>query len=229
MLVIAPILTCPSDDSEDTCDEEGAASASATAAASAWESLSHGEVSDIGTRRVAKYVAPVVAVPFVPKPVSTLSQKTALVSGSGSSDAMVLNAACPNDWGDVPSRGEPGTPEGRTLNTGSPSKKQRCSSESATHSCTSTMDGMRSACELDEFAASQESIRACLDSQAGQTISTFSREALVLGDQVDPSMMRKIHAVYDANVGQDKVFPTKNGPPKILTMYKDKPYEYEGT
>ena len=164
MLVIAPILTCPSDDSEDTCDEEGAASASATAAASAWESLSHGEVSDIGTRRVAKYVAPVVAVPFVPKPVSTLSQKTALVSGSGSSDAMVLNAACPNDWGDVPSRGEPGTPEGRTLNTGAPSKKQRCSSESATHSCTSTMDGMRSACELDEFAASQESMRACLDS-----------------------------------------------------------------
>ena len=63
--------------------------------------------------------------------------------------------------------------------------------------------------------------------QAGQTISKFSREAMILGDQVDPGMMRKIHAVYDANVGQDKVFPTKNGPPKILTMYKDKPYEYE--
>ena len=118
MLVIAPILTCPSDDSEDTCDEDGAASASATAAASAWESLSHGEVSDIGTRRVAKYVAPVVAVPFVPKPVSTLSQKTALVSGSGSSDAMVLNAACPNDWGDVPSRGEPGDSRGADIKYG---------------------------------------------------------------------------------------------------------------
>ena len=63
--------------------------------------------------------------------------------------------------------------------------------------------------------------------QAGQTISKFSREAMVLGDQVGPEMMRKIHAVYDAHVGQDKVFPTKNGPPKILTMYKDKPYEYE--
>ena len=63
--------------------------------------------------------------------------------------------------------------------------------------------------------------------QAGQTISKFSREAMVLGDQVGPNMMRKIHAVYDAHVGQDKVFPTKNGPPKILTMYKDKPYEYE--
>ena len=63
--------------------------------------------------------------------------------------------------------------------------------------------------------------------QAGQTISKFSREAMVLGDQVDPSMMRKIHSIYDANVGQDKVFPTKNGPPKILTMYKNKPYEYE--
>ena len=63
--------------------------------------------------------------------------------------------------------------------------------------------------------------------QAGQTISKFSREAMVLGDQVGPDMMHKIHAVYDANVGQDKVFPTKNGPPKILTMYKNKPYEYE--
>ena len=63
--------------------------------------------------------------------------------------------------------------------------------------------------------------------QAGQTISKFSREAMVLGDQVGPEMMRKIHAVYDTHVGQDKVFPTKNGPPKILTMYKDKPYEYE--
>ena len=50
---------------------------------------------------------------------------------------------------------------------------------------------------------------------------------MVLGDKVGPKMMRKIHAVYDAHVGQDKVFPTKNGPPKILTMYKDKPYEYE--
>jgi hypothetical protein len=49
---------------------------------------------------------------------------------------------------------------------------------------------------------------------------------MVLGDQVGPKMMRKIHAVYDANVGQDKVFPTKNGPPKILTMHKDKPCEH---
>ena len=30
--------------------------------------------------------------------------------------------------------------------------------------------------------------------QAGQTISKFSREAMVLGDQVGPNMMRKIHA-----------------------------------
>jgi hypothetical protein len=99
MLVIAPILTCPSGDSEDTCDEEGAASDSATAAASVWESLTHGEVSDIGTRRVAKCVAPAVAVPFVPKPVSTLSPTTASVLGSGARDAMDLNAACPNAWG----------------------------------------------------------------------------------------------------------------------------------
>jgi hypothetical protein len=65
--------------------------------------------------------------------------------------------------------------------------------------------------------------------QAGQTTSKFSREAMVLGDQVAPSMMLKIHAVYDANVGQDKVFPTgtKNGSPKILTFYKDNPCECE--
>ena len=83
---------------------------------------------------------------------------------------------------------------------------------------------------LDRVAASkadQGTDGAATMEQAGQTISKFSREAMVLGDQVDPGLMRKIHAVYDANVGQDKVFPTKNGPPKILTMYKDKPYEYE--
>ena len=61
----------------------------------------------------------------------------------------------------------------------------------------------------------------------GHTISKFSRLAMVLDPKVCAEMRVALLELYDKHVGQDKVFPTKNGPPKILKQYKDKPYEYE--
>lgn len=63
--------------------------------------------------------------------------------------------------------------------------------------------------------------------QGEETISKFSREAMVLGRQVKPGLRKQIYAIYQEHCGHDKVFPLKNGPPKILEMYKNKPYNYE--
>ena len=51
-----------------------------------------------------------------------------------------------------------------------------------------------------------------------ETISKFSREAMVLGRQVKPSLRKQIYAIYEEHCGHDKVFPLKNGPPKMLEM-----------
>ena len=67
----------------------------------------------------------------------------------------------------------------------------------------------------------------------GENISKFSKEAMTLGDDVyahtgkAPIILRKVYALYDYYVGEDRVFPVKNGAPRILTKYKDIPYSYE--
>jgi hypothetical protein len=60
-----------------------------------------------------------------------------------------------------------------------------------------------------------------------ETISKFSREAMVLGRQVKPSLRKQIYAIYQEHCGHGKLFPLKNGPPEILEMYKNKPLNYE--
>ncbi len=42
-----------------------------------------------------------------------------------------------------------------------------------------------------------------------------------------PTILKKIFLLYDKYVEEDKVFPTKNGAPHIMTKYKDVPYTYE--
>ncbi len=37
----------------------------------------------------------------------------------------------------------------------------------------------------------------------------------------------KVFRIFDKNAGNDAVFPTKNGSPKILTKFIDHPYSYE--
>ena len=67
----------------------------------------------------------------------------------------------------------------------------------------------------------------------GENISKFSKEAMTLGDDVyacegnAPEILQKVYLLYDHYVGEDKVFPIKNGAPRIMTKYKDVPYSYE--
>ena len=67
----------------------------------------------------------------------------------------------------------------------------------------------------------------------GEDISKFSKEAMTLGDDVyglddiASIILKKVYLLYDRYVGEDKVFPTKNGAPRIMTKYKDIPYSYE--
>jgi hypothetical protein len=63
----------------------------------------------------------------------------------------------------------------------------------------------------------------------GEDISKFSKEAMTLGDDVYEAnnnasiILNKIYLLYDKYVGEDKVFPIKNGAPRIMTQYKDIP------
>ncbi len=68
----------------------------------------------------------------------------------------------------------------------------------------------------------------------GDNISRkFSKEAMTLGDDVyayegnAPANFQKVYDLYDHYVGEERVFPIKNGAPRIMTKYKDVPYSYE--
>ncbi len=67
----------------------------------------------------------------------------------------------------------------------------------------------------------------------GENISKFSKEAMTLGDDVyayegnTPAILQKVYDLYDHYVGEERVFPIKNGAPRIMTKYKDVPYSYE--
>ncbi len=67
----------------------------------------------------------------------------------------------------------------------------------------------------------------------GENISKFSKEAITLGDDVyasegnAPEILQKVYSLYKHYVGEDRVFPIKNGAPRIMTKYKDVPYSYE--
>jgi hypothetical protein len=63
--------------------------------------------------------------------------------------------------------------------------------------------------------------------KGGETISKFSKEALEIGAAVSKVILEKVRKVFDLNKGDDEVFRTKNGAPKIMTKFKDKPYSYE--
>ncbi len=63
--------------------------------------------------------------------------------------------------------------------------------------------------------------------KGGENISKFSKEALEIGAAVDEIILDKVRKVFDLNKGDDAVFRTKNGTPKIMTKFKDKPYSYE--
>ena len=60
-----------------------------------------------------------------------------------------------------------------------------------------------------------------------RTISKFCKEAMTIGEDVDKNRLLKVYGIFLSGAGDDIVFSTKNGCPKILTKYKDNPYSYE--
>ena len=48
-----------------------------------------------------------------------------------------------------------------------------------------------------------------------------------LGTDTDAHYTSLIYELFDKHAGDDRVLPTRNGCPKILTLYKDNPYSYE--
>ena len=61
----------------------------------------------------------------------------------------------------------------------------------------------------------------------GKRVSKWSLEAITFGKAVNEVLRQKVLDFSKAYVGEDGVFPTKNGMPKILTQFLDKPYKFE--
>jgi hypothetical protein len=61
----------------------------------------------------------------------------------------------------------------------------------------------------------------------GVVISKFSKDALEIGEAVGAVILDKVRKVFDLNWGEDAVFRARNGAPKIMTKFKDKPYSYQ--
>jgi hypothetical protein len=61
----------------------------------------------------------------------------------------------------------------------------------------------------------------------GIKVSKFSKEAMEIGFDVSEGIKARVHEQFTSYVGEDSVFPTKNGSPKILTKFVNHPYSYE--
>ena len=61
----------------------------------------------------------------------------------------------------------------------------------------------------------------------GKRVSKWSLDAITFGKAVSEDLKARILEFSRKYVGDDKVFPTKNGLPKILTQFLHKPYSFE--
>jgi hypothetical protein len=61
----------------------------------------------------------------------------------------------------------------------------------------------------------------------GIRVSKYSIKAIKIGKRVSAQMRKELEQFNTKHVGADSVFPTKNGAPKILEQFKDKPYSLE--
>ncbi len=61
----------------------------------------------------------------------------------------------------------------------------------------------------------------------GVRVSKYSIKAIKIGKNVSAQMRPEFELFNAEHVGEDSVFPTKNGAPKILEQFKDKPYTLE--
>ncbi len=58
----------------------------------------------------------------------------------------------------------------------------------------------------------------------GIRVSKYSIKAIKIGKNVSAQMRAEFELFNAEHVGEDSVFPTKNGAPKILEQFKDKPF-----
>ena len=56
----------------------------------------------------------------------------------------------------------------------------------------------------------------------GKRVSKWSLEAIAFGKAVNELLRKRVLEFSRNYVGEDSVFPTKNGMPKILTQFLDK-------
>ena len=61
----------------------------------------------------------------------------------------------------------------------------------------------------------------------GVRVSKWSLEAMEYGPPVPPPLKIQVTDWLKTYVGEDKVFPTKNGAPRIMTEFVDRPYKFE--
>ena len=72
--------------------------------------------------------------------------------------------------------------------------------------------------DLNQKTDGDESIEV-----AGVAVSKYSQKAMELGEHVTGKVKAMIKKVFRDHAGEDSVFPTKNGAPKILTKFANKP------
>ena len=60
----------------------------------------------------------------------------------------------------------------------------------------------------------------------GRTISKFSIEAITLGKDLSESLRKLFYEFTEQYVGDDDVFPTRSGAPKVLTAFRDHPFHF---
>jgi hypothetical protein len=61
----------------------------------------------------------------------------------------------------------------------------------------------------------------------GIRVNKYSIKAIKVSEKVDAQMREEFEQFNSEHVGEDSVFPTYNGAPKILERFKDKPYTLE--
>ncbi len=61
----------------------------------------------------------------------------------------------------------------------------------------------------------------------GIRVSKYSIKAIKIGKKVSAQTRAEFEKFNAEHVGEDSVFPTKNGAPKMLEQFKDKPYTLE--
>ena len=61
----------------------------------------------------------------------------------------------------------------------------------------------------------------------GRQISKFSLEAMTIGEEVDTALKKLFHDFNTNYVGNNSVFPTESGAPKILTSFRERPFHFE--